>query len=333
MSVQDLRDVLRERAEGPAPANPHRHDQVHARVRRVRRRRRAAAGAAALAAVVVAALLVPGQDGPLPAPGLLPGRDGLVPGEVPPAAQPAAGLPERFVTRDGTEYRRIGLATLTEARASVTVPVSGNPLEVATPCDGVFSSMPEVFVDSRRVNGREDSCGDSGLHLLPLDVPQGAADVTLTFAERGCDAPAGACGPERGAREVAVYEWTPPAMTIEPPRVKALPRRLDGGRLADSASGRWPGAATVTLSGRGATTLDVVCSGDLAPRMWFEVRVNGRLSRTQQGCPVWTDGPFPKAGLDLGTKQGERVTVTVRTGMWGAGTNRPVRWSIGLYVK
>ncbi|SPL89063.1 unnamed protein product [[Actinomadura] parvosata subsp. kistnae] len=246
MSVQDLRDVLRERAEGPAPANPHRHDQVHARVRRVRRRRRAAAGAAALAAAVVAsvvaALLVPGQDEPLPVPGLLPGRDGLVPGEAPTAAQPAAGLPERFVTRDGTEYRRIGLATLTEGRASVTVPASGNPLEVATPCEGVFSSMPEVFVDSRRVNGREDSCGDSGLHLLPVDVPQGAADVTLTFAKRGCDTPQGACGPERGAREVAVYEWTPPAMTIEPPRVKALPAGSTAGgwRTARRAGGRAP---------------------------------------------------------------------------------------------
>ncbi|MGR6920758.1 hypothetical protein ACU635_41530 [[Actinomadura] parvosata] len=117
------------------------------------------------------------------------------------------------------------------------------------------------------------------------------------------------------------------------PAHQGTARRLDGGRLADTASGRWPGVTAVTLSGRGSATLAVVCSGDLARRMWFEVRVNGRLSRAQQGCLTWTGGPFPKAGVDLATKEGERVTVTVRTGMWGAGTNRPVRWSIGLYVK
>jgi hypothetical protein len=328
MSVRELRDVLRERAEGPSPANPHRHDQVRARIRRTRLRRRASAGAVTLAVVAVAAYLVPGQAGL------------IVPGETPPAAA-RQELPERFTSPDGTEYRRVGLVTLTGTEASIDVPVSGKPLEVATPCDGDRNRMPVVHVNSRRVHVPRYGCGDGLPYLLPVDVPQGSTRATLTFdrSEEGCVIPVedGPCVPEQpdtAVRDIGVYEWTPPAMTIEPARIGALPGQLDGRRLADSASGRWPGVSSVTLTGSGAgpVSVSLLCSGDLAQRMWFKFWINGKEGRTTVGCP-WAEGSSPSAGLELEAPEGERVTVTVQTGMWGEYTNRPVRWSAGLYVR
>ncbi|MGW3342031.1 hypothetical protein ACWDA3_01940 [Nonomuraea rubra] len=327
MSVRELRDVLRERAGGPSPANPYRHEQVRARIRRTRVRRTAAAGAVAVAVAVVAAYLIPGQAGPVPL-------------RAPAAARP--GLPERFTSPDGTEYRRVGLVTLTGTEASIDVPVSGKPLEVATWCDGSLNRMPVVYVNSRRVHAPGYGCGDGLPRLVPVDVPKGSTEATLTFdrSAEGCvslteDGPCVPEQPDTAVRDVGVYEWTPPAMAVEPPRIKALPPEVDRLRLAGSASGRWPGATSFTLTGRGAGTVTVhlLCSGDLAQRMWFKFWVGGVEGRTRLGCSSWTRGPFPDAGMELEVPRGEQVTVTVRTGMWGEYTNRPVRWSAGLYVR
>ncbi|GAA4918522.1 hypothetical protein GCM10023334_020720 [Nonomuraea thailandensis] len=272
---------------------------------------------------------------------LIPGPSGLVPRGTPPAGA-LQGLPERFTSPDGTEYRRVGLVTLTGAEASIDVPVSGKPLEVVTPCDGGRNRMPVVYVNSRRVHALGFGCGDGLPPLLPVDVPRGSTVARLTFdrTPEGCvsltaDGPCVPEPPDTAVRDVAVYEWTPPAMTIEPPRIKALPPHLDGRRLADSASGTWPGATSFTLTGSGAgtVTVDLLCSGDLAQRMWFKFWVNGEEGRARMGCPSWTRGPFPKASTELEVPPGERITVTVRTGMWGEYTNRPVRWSAGLYVR
>ncbi|MFI7612453.1 hypothetical protein ACIBP6_14635 [Nonomuraea terrae] len=330
MSVQDLRDVLREHAGGPSPANPRRHDQIHARVRRMRRRRRVLAGAAAVAAVVAAAVLVPGVAAP-------PSRETT-------AAAVAEALPERFTAPDGTPYRRLALTSLGPdvRRSSVTVPVSGRPLDVGAVCDGRLPSLEvQVLVNGNRTGPPGFSPCRPERALWPLTVPPGVRDVTITFEMtdmgwRCADEtrPCEAATPQPGDWGLAVYEWTPPARPVSPEPVRAFPGRLGELRLAASASGVWPQDSTFTFEGvsaDGTIGIERLCSGDLAGRMWFRFRIDGVEDPSTVGCDVWKEGSFPSGRIPFDVPKGKRVTVTGQIGLWGEHTNRPVDWSVGLY--
>ncbi|MFI7637981.1 hypothetical protein [Nonomuraea sp. NPDC049400] len=341
MTVQDLRDVLREQAETPSPANPYRHEQVRSRIRRTRLRRRVTAGAAVVAAVAVGVYLIPGAV--------------AAPERGTTAAQTehgtaAAGLPESFTSRDGTRYRRLATATLKkngEAKTSVKVPVSGKPLDVAAACDGDGGSpAPNVSV-----NGRDDPKSsfapcEKGMFLRPLTmIEPGATEATVTFdtityGSPGCgQEQGGTCGPvvpEQSTWRLAVYEWTPPARPVQPERGKALPARLAGWKLARSATGvsdRDRSFSLVVKSESGKVAIDQLCTGDLATRTWFTYQVGLEKSAATATCAVWKTGPFPMAMAEFRVPKGERVTITGRLGVLGESTNRPVRWSAGVYVR
>ncbi|MBF8191101.1 hypothetical protein ITP53_36415 [Nonomuraea sp. K274] len=338
MTVQDLREALRDQAEAPSPANPHRHDQVRARIRGTRLRRRAAAGMvtgmAAVAAIAVGVSLFPGTTGPVP-------RETTTA-----AAGPVSKLPESFTAQDGTEYRRLATAELRdtgEKAVSVTVPLSGRPLDMAAPCDGEFvTAMPDVTVNGKRATAPSFGCAD-GMYLRSLTVPPGATEVTVKFdaTEYGClrTKKDGPCLPDKfppGGWDLAVYEWTPPAEPVEPAQVKAFPDRLGGMELATSASGVWPQDSSFTMTAEGTggqIGVEQLCTGDLATRMWFTFRVGDKELPQTSGCGVWEEGPFPMAMSEVTVPKGERVTVTGRLGGWGEFTNRPVRWSVGVYAR
>ncbi|WP_043620108.1 hypothetical protein [Nonomuraea candida] len=351
MSVQDLRDVLRERAGGPSPANPYRHDEVRARIRRRRRRRRTAAGAtAAVAAVTVAVALLPGADEAEPRETTALTR---------PAAEPSASasasaraersLPERFTAPDGTRYRRLTTTAIThggEKRASVTVPVSGLPLDVAGVCDGEFgAATPRFLVNGRNSGSHRFSPCPDGMQLRPLTVPEGAKEVTVTFdtttVGRGCvfEKKDGPCVPakERPADwSLGIYEWTPPDRPVTPEPVRTLPDRLGGMKLARLATGRYPADASVeaeVVSRGGKIGIEQLCTGDLADRLWFTFTVDGKPASSTPGCGVWKKGPFPAAMSEFPVPRGRKVRISARIGSWGEHTSRPVNWAIGIYVK
>ncbi|RVX40421.1 hypothetical protein EDD27_2828 [Nonomuraea polychroma] len=335
MTVQDLRDVLRERAEAPSPTNPRRHDQVAARVRRTRLRRRVTAGAAVAAAVVVGVSLLPGAA--------------EQPRETTAAARPVPELPERFTADDGTEYRRLTTLTMKGSgpkKSSVTVPVSGRPLEVAGICDGELGGLgPRILV-----NGRPQAGSHIGLcfkrnamELRPVTMPTGATEVTIGFDKtvNGCvlDKKGGQCVPSKPDRtdwRLGVYEWTPPVQPVEPAPLKAFPGKLGRLKLAGQTSGVWDRDRSfeiVVKSPSGKIALEQLCSGDLASRVWFTYKVDGMDTGTGPTCVVWKQGPFPMAATEFTVPKGKRVTITGRVGMWGDSTNRPVRWSVAVYVR
>ncbi|SEG97109.1 hypothetical protein SAMN05444920_110216 [Nonomuraea solani] len=333
MTVQDLRDVLRERADGPSPANPNRHDQVRGRIRRIRLRRSALAGGAAVAAVAVVFSLLPGAAGP-------PERDTTVV-----AAPPVSELPERFTSQDGTEYRRLTTARLTRKGArkvSVTVPVSGLPLDAAGLCDGTFGTNgPRILVDGEdhRVAGFAPC--PKGMDLRPLIVPDGAKEITVTFdtTTSGCvkETKGGPCLPPRPRLadwDLAIYEWTPPARQVTPEPLKEMPERLGGKRLAFATDSVWPKDSLYQMrveSASGRIGIDQICSGDLAGRLWFTYTIDGEETGSTSGCGVWKSGPFPMAMTEHKIPKGKKVDITVQVGLHGGHTNRPVRYAIGIY--
>ncbi|TDD17893.1 hypothetical protein [Nonomuraea diastatica] len=336
MSAHDLRDVLRERAEAPAPPNPHRHDQIRSRIRRTRLRRGGVAGAAVAAAVVAGVSLIPGAAEP-------PAR------EITAAAEPATELPERFTADDGTEYRRLVTAELAAKggqKTSVTVPVSGKPLDVAGVCAGTFGSRPPSISVNGKPSARATSlrCGKD-MQLSPLVVPEGATEVTVTFDTKvsaySCvsERKGGPCEPIKPrwvAWDLAVYEWTPPAEPVEPDALKAFPARLGGMELAAKAAGLGDEDRSFELvveSPGGKLGLEQLCTGELAPRMRFTYRIDGKDTGSTASCGIWKNGPFPLAMSEHAVPKGERVTITGKAALWGAATNRPVRWSVAAYVK
>ncbi|WP_431907004.1 hypothetical protein [Nonomuraea jabiensis] len=342
MTVQDLRDVLREQAEAPSPGNPNRHDQVRSRIRRTRLRRRATAGTVAVAAsAVVGVSLLPGT---VTAPE--PGATATARAEQ----DKPAGLPEEFTAGDGTAYRRLAVGTIKKEGAkkvSFTVPVSGKPLDVAMTCDGEdFVNTPRVSVNGNADTGAQVlPCGKS-MELRPLSLVQrGVKEATVTFdttvVARGCvqrkkDGPCVAPKPKVATWQVAVYEWTPPARPVEPEPVKDFPDRTNGWKLARSATGVSDRDSSFTLvvkSASGKIGMDQLCTGDLAARMWFKIRVNGTDAPMVGGCNVWKSGDYPMAVSEYDVPKGSRVTITGKIGFWGEYTNRPVRWSVGVYVK
>ncbi|NBE94786.1 hypothetical protein FE391_39685 [Nonomuraea sp. KC401] len=335
MSAHDLRDVLRERAEAPAPANPHRHDQIRARVRRARIRRRVLAGTAVAAAAVLGVSLIPGAAD-------VPAR------EITAAAGPASSLPETFTSGDGTEYRRVATAELKaepDQKTSVTVPVSGKPLDAAGLCAGKPTGQPPHI----RVNGELQEAGflrcGTDMELKPLVVPEGATEITVTFdtvtSGYGCvsDRKGGKCRPQtphHAAWRLGVYEWTPPAEPVEPEEPRAFPARLGGMKLAAKSAGVWDDDRSFELvveSPGGKLGLEQLCTGDLAGRMWFTYRINGEDSGVTADCATWKSGPFPLAMGETTVPKGGKVRITGKVGLRGEATNRPVRWSVAAYVK
>ncbi|MEV4016469.1 hypothetical protein AB0J35_38820 [Nonomuraea angiospora] len=342
MTVQDLRDVLRERAEAPSPGNPNRQDQVRSRIRRTRLRRRATAGAGAMAAVVASAVV--GVH-------LLPGTASAPePATARTEQDKPAGLPEKFTAGDGTAYRRLAVGTIRKEGAkkvSFTVPVSGKPLDVAMTCDGEdFVNTPRVSVNGNADTGAQVLPCGKAMQLRPLSlVRRGATEATVTFdttvVARGCvqrkkDGPCVTPKPKVATWHVAVYEWTPPARPVEPEPVKDFPDRVAKWKLARSATGVSDRDSSFTLvvkSASGKIGMDQLCTGDLAARMWFKIRVNGTDAPMVGGCNVWKSGDYPMALSEYDVPKGSRVTITGQIGFWGEYTNRPVRWSVGVYVK
>ncbi|MFI7470118.1 hypothetical protein [Nonomuraea sp. NPDC049646] len=339
MSVQDLREMLRERAEGPAPAIPDRHELVRRRVRRTWRRRVLASAAATVAAGAAVLSLLPG--------GAVTRHE---PATSASAVAPARELPERFTARDGTGYRRLATATIRTdgaRKTSVTIPVTGRPLDVAALCDGSFgATAPRISVAGRAAGAWPSfSPCPKGMELVPLTVPAGAGQVTVTFDTTtrggGCSrtkkgAPCVTPEPVKAVWSLAVYEWTPPARPVDPEPLRAFPERLAGWELAGATRDRvWPQDATATVTVRGdggRVGIEALCAGDLAGRMWFTYRVKGGEEGTAT-CAQWTSGPYPMALTELAVPQGRRVTVTVRAGIWGQDANRPVRWAMAVYRK
>ncbi|MEV0596083.1 hypothetical protein [Nonomuraea cavernae] len=340
MTVQDLRDVLHAHAESPAPANPARHEQIQQRIRVVRRRRRLGAGTAVMAIAALGFPLLSGTAQP--------------PSEITVATQPSGApgtteLPEKFTSPDGTEYRRLALTHIEKSgshTAKVTIPVTGKPLDVAGICTSGsrMGGSPHVKIDGGiAVGGGFGPCGKE-MSLLPLTLPPGAHDrITITFDTKtsgtACvradgKGPCEPVKPERAAWTLAVYEWTPPERPVEPEAPRDLPRRLDGYTLADSATGTWPRdrSATFRVLGDGHPLgIDHICTGDLADRLWIGYRVGGKDSPSSGACGVWKKGSFPMAMTKFTVPKGKRVTITVTLRMSGEATNRPVRWSVGLF--
>ncbi|MEV3987079.1 hypothetical protein [Nonomuraea sp. NPDC049758] len=340
MSVQDLREMLRERAEGPAPAIPDRHELVRRRVRRTWRRRVMASAAATVAAGAAVLSLLPGGA-------VTRHEPATSASAVAPAPEP---LPERFTAHDGTGYRRLATATVRTdgaRKTSVTIPVTGRPLDVAALCDGSFgATAPRISVAGRAAGASPPiSPCLKGMELVPLPVPAGAGQVTVTFdtttrgggcTRQGKGAPCVTPEPVKAVWNLAVYEWTPPARPVDPEPLRAFPKRLPSWELAGATQDRiWPqdGTATVTVRGDGGRMgIEALCAGDLARRMWFTYRIEGGDEGVVT-CSQWTGGPYPMAMTELAVPEGRRVTVTVRAGIWGEGTNRPVRWAMAVYRK
>ncbi|MEQ4721599.1 hypothetical protein [Nonomuraea sp. B19D2] len=337
MTVQDLRDVLREQAEAPSPANPYRHEQVRSRIRRTRLRRRVTAGAAVVAAVAVGVYLVPAAPRE---------RETTAAAQTGSTAKPGR-LPESFTSGDGTEYRRLAATALKakgETKTSVKVTVSGKPLEVAGRCDGdPRSDTPAVLVNGQVTAGPGSLPCSKEMSMFPLTVPRGVTEVTVTFdtirvgggcARRKKDGPCVPIEPRPANWSLAVYEWTPPAEPVEPGPVGAFPARAGGMKLADSTTGVWPRDSSFTLavrSGSGKLGVDQLCTGDLASRLWFRIQVEGQES--SGNCGVWKKGSYPMAMSEFAVPKGKRVTITGKISIWGGHTNRPVRWSVGAFVR
>lgn len=334
MTEQDLRNVLRERADGPSPANPVRHEQVSAHIRKTRRRRRVAGGATAVAAVLLGVWLVPGAAGQ--------------PQKATVAAS-VAKLPERFTAPDGTEYRRVAATTIKATggrKAVITVPLSGKPLDVAGVCEGPDNASPRVSAGVRTWPPISFRGCSKAMQLLPLPVPENAAEATVTFdtttrgigcVHAGTGAPCEPVKVKRGDWSLAVYEWTPPAEPVEPAPVKDLPRRQDGWKLTDSKTGLWPQDTTARFEivGTGRKlAFDQVCGGDLAQRLLVHTSTGLTGSPQSSTCPEWKNGPFPTAMAEFpAVPKGKRMVITVKISVIGEATNRPIRWSFGLYSK
>jgi hypothetical protein len=280
---------------------------------------------------------------------LLPGVKGQ-PRETTVAAKPAPELPESFTSGDGTEYHRLTTLTMKakgSRKASVTVPVSGKPLEVAGLCRG----EPDIVTPRITMNGKHTGASlapcfkKSEMQLQPLIVPEGATEVTVEFDTTvhglGCTRPrnGGPCvrtTPTWGDWQLAVYEWTPPAQAVDPEPLRAFPGKLGGMKLAETASGLWDRDSSFTLvveSPGGKIGLEQLCAGELGPRMRFTYRIDGKSTGSQSDCGVWKKGPFPMAMGELKVPKGRRVTITGTVAMLGESTNRPVRWSVAAYVK
>ncbi|MBB5078684.1 hypothetical protein [Nonomuraea endophytica] len=330
MTVQDLREVLREHGAAAPPPNPARRTQVEARIRRRRLRSRAVAGGAIAAAVALAATLLPGT---------------AQPPDQTAATKPA--LPDTFVAADGTEYRKVAATTVVtpgKKKVIVTVPLTGNPIDLAASCTGAVrgSITPSVAAAGLPPQHGLVACSKE-MQVLGLQVPKGAGKAEVVIdpmvAGTGCiqtkkNGPCDQPKIERSVWSLAFYEWIPPARPVIPEEPRALPGRMGEMKLRKSESGTWPEQDTVTFRTTGAIGLEKICTGDLASRLRFSVSVNGTDTGVNGSCAVWKRGDFPWAMGMHALPEGKTSTVTLKLRMdGGSHPNRPVRWSVGVYGK
>ncbi|MEU7742721.1 hypothetical protein [Nonomuraea sp. NPDC049158] len=339
MTVHDLRDVLREHGDGPSPANPARHEEIAARIRRIRLRRRALGGgvAAVAAAVALGVSLLPGSlsgpTEPLPATAA---EATLVPKQL------ADFLLPQFTASDGTKYRRIATASIKRTgptKVSVTIPVSGKPLDVAAVCAGPNKGGVRVSTSADGPASAIFTRCSKRMELRPLRVPGSTSGTKLTVTfdaiDWDCTSRNGKCVQPKtvpGAWSLAVYEWTPPARPVEPPPFKDLPDHVGKAQLAERKTGVWPQEASATFKVRGKAGFAAVCTGDLAGRLLFSFEVDGRKQSGSRSCS-WEGSAFPLAVSDFANPTDRTTTVKVTWMLLGSGTNRPVRWSFGVYRK
>ncbi|WP_344580347.1 hypothetical protein [Nonomuraea roseoviolacea] len=348
MTVRDLRDVLREHGDAAPPPNPARHEQVRARIGRIRRRRRllATGTAAAAVAAVLGVVVLPGG----------PGQRGNTTVAVDSAATPAGDtptpkLPETFTAPDGTVYRRLAMTSIGATgsrKATVTIPVTGKPLDVAGVCTprGEAPSGIQIRIDGRPTTNGGLICArgrQPQRRLEPLTVPAGPDRATITFdttthgSTCGRPDPKNPCRPvtpERVPWDLAVYEWTPPQQPVQPAAPKAFPRTSAGWKLADTGTGTWPGKTSLTFRVRGdggQIGLDAVCTGDLGARLWFRYEIDGKDTGAASGCAVWEKGPYPMAMTLFKSRKGKPMTITVKPFVESSVEGRPIRWSVGLF--
>ncbi|MEU4408138.1 hypothetical protein AB0F88_26770 [Streptosporangium sp. NPDC023963] len=256
-------------------------------------------------------------------------------------------LPEQFTSADGTGYRlvaRTAIEKTGDAKATLKVPYTGKPLDVGGMCVGPDDSPPRIEVKGSRLRVPVSfmNC-DRELRLQPLDVPEGATEVTATFntviSGQSCtqEEPGGPCVTQaraHGSWVLGVYEWTPPARPITPEPLRNIPEKIGKWQLTETRSGLWPQDTTATfkVGGKaGKVALDQLCSGELATRLQFSFRANGQSGGTIKSCGVWTSGKFPMAMSELYLT--EPTTITVELSMVGQSTNRPIRWSVGLFER
>jgi hypothetical protein len=278
----------------------------------------------------------------------------------------AKNLPEQFTEQDGTGYRRLGAATLSfpqEKTVSITVPVTGRPLDIVGVCEGETTAVTSaVTIVDGKPGGRQMSllgC-DRDRRFLPIEIPEGAREMTLRFEAQEvrqageCESlnPTTRCKARTdlpaksspGVWTLAVYEWTPPAEPVLPAPPRDFPQHLDDGgeseyRLLERKSGTWPLDRTVTFEATvpGATMgIEQLCSGALAGRLRFTFRVDGEDSGSTMSCVEWVSGDYPLTMSQFQVpKSAGRVTVEIIWQMPGGFEDdyakRPVRWSIGLY--
>ncbi|HUR04418.1 MAG TPA: hypothetical protein VM347_17880 [Nonomuraea sp.] len=175
------------------------------------------------------------------------------------------------------------------------------------------------------------------LRPLPVPVSTSGTKLTVTFdaINWNCTWRKGKCEQPktiRSAWSLAVYEWTPPARPVEPPPFKDLPDHVGKTRLVERKTGVWPQETSATFKVRGKVGFDSMCTGDLAERLWVSFEVNGKRSGSHS-CSRWKGGAFPPAVSGYTYPTDRTTTVKVTWTLLGSGTNRPVRWSLGLYQK
>ncbi|WP_219463232.1 hypothetical protein [Nonomuraea rhizosphaerae] len=344
-TIRNLRDLLDDMS-ADAPHEHRRVAQIERRIRRDARRRRTVptilAGAVALTAisVLIPALLTPASPGK--------------PRQTTAAHQLTPELPPHFTAKDGTPYRRLTTTTLTarstgQKKTSVTIPVSGKPLDVAGLCDGApgKTEAPQIIVNGALTSAQLGCTRGKDVVLAPLFLPKGATQVTVTFDSTPWECGRSKSRPCSGVKflrpadwTLAVYEWTPPARPVEPEPIKALPRVRGGMRLIGEASGVWPKDSSFTMtitSPGGSIGFDYLCTGDLAARLHISYRTGkGDLfgGGTCRSRPEGLDPDMSPSELtEIRVPKGQKVTISGKASMRGEGRNRQVRYLIGVYGK
>ncbi|MFG1701372.1 hypothetical protein [Nonomuraea sp. NPDC049309] len=338
-TLNHLRDVFDDMS-ARAPDNHQRMAQLERRIRRDRRRRAAGAVLAGAAVITAAAVTVPGLLSP-----------GTATPQTSVAAQPAAEeeLPERFTSEDGSGYRRLAATTLHKGErvTTLTVPVTGKPLEVAAMCpkgDPTVLARPKAMVDGEFVGTRFNQCltkEDMGMVLEALDVPEGARQVTVTFdaTDEICARGESAQCPDRPTRRpadwpLAIYEYTPPAQPVEPPPIEDFPAALGSQKLVGQVTGVWPQETTfsrtfTSLGGR--FRIEHRCTGSFADRITISYSIG---DKSYKGAWVCDDNPLDASNVLLWSPTipaGTKVTITGKVQMTGGHPNRQTRWAVGVY--
>ncbi|SDJ83502.1 hypothetical protein SAMN05421874_103346 [Nonomuraea maritima] len=332
-----LRDLFDDMSAG-APDNPGRIAQLERRIRRDSSRRSAGAALAGVSMLTAAGVLIPALLHPGPA----------VPSHEPTTAVQPAELPPRFTSGDGSAYRRLASTTLRarsagEKKVSVTVPVSGKPLEVAVLCpegDPVHMARPRMIVNGEPSHTWFQQClTGQGMVLDSVSVPKSADEVTIAFdiTDEVCkkDEPC----PTRASGQpadwpLAVYEYTPPARPVEPDPIEAFPARLGTQQLAGQASGVWPRDSSFTLtvtSPGGYFRIEHRCTGHLAGRLPITYQIGDEPSHGAWICGHRTldetNGMLWTEKIPEGTK----VTISGKVDVPEGDHDRQTRWSVAVY--